>query len=376
MKCKAPFVHIRQDQDGMIAPCSSSFDMFENAIVGKTVSNLQDFFDGKEYTEFRNKMNRGEYIKGCIECKKDFELDIPSHRDYFNSKYSDVVEPKIRELELCISNLCNFKCVMCNGTFSSSWYSREFELEKLGIDRKYIIPKQKYLRSSHDITSLDLSELNSLRLLGGEPFADINFLQVFQHLDKINIIDKIELNLNTNNSIFPSLKWMKYLLKFKKINLVLSIDSIKELGEFCRQGMNFSVFDRNRKRWEDLATNHNIEISYNTVAHVWSVFGLNELSDYLELPVTFGVEGFGHAIDMTLKPDYLTLLYLPNPLKDKISNYLDVKFDKIIEFMYSESFQIEYCKQLITYYEYFISNKIKLPKIIQDINEIICSCCS
>ena len=80
MKCLAPWVTVRQDEDGSVVPCSSYFTRFKNVKIGTTHKNIQDFFNGSEYNEFRMRMCNDEDIKGCVECKVDTKNGNPSHR--------------------------------------------------------------------------------------------------------------------------------------------------------------------------------------------------------------------------------------------------------------------------------------------------------
>ena len=159
MRCSAPWVTIRQDENGMVVPCSTYFDRFKNVKIGETHKNLQEFFDGNEYYNFRMRMVTNEDIPGCIECKVDAKNGNPSHRDYWNEKYPHVVTPSIRELELCLSNKCNFQCIMCNSHFSQNLYDDDIALNNIGVDKVGQIAPQKHLTSPYDLFNVNLENL-------------------------------------------------------------------------------------------------------------------------------------------------------------------------------------------------------------------------
>ena len=366
MRCSAPWVAIRQDENGSVVPCSTYFDRFKNVKIGETHKNLQEFFDGKEYYNFRMRMVTNEDIPGCIECKVDAKNGNPSHRDYWNEKYPHVVTPSIRELELCLSNKCNFQCIMCNSHFSQNWYEDDIALNNIGVDKVGQIAPQKHLTSPYDLLDVNLENLTLLRILGGEPLIEDNFLKVFKVLEEQKIIQNVELFINTNNSVFPNKKWQYYLPKFKKISLVLSIDSIGKLGEWNRRGLNIKDFKINSAKWMNYTTN----ISYNSVIHNFSILGLNDLINWIDLPIHYGMEGENHALDLILKPHYLSILHLPDITKELISNKLDKKLDKVSEFMFSEKNNPEYTNQYIKFYKHF--QKWGMPKECQTIYDSVC----
>ena len=87
------------------------------------------------------------------------------------------------------------------------------------------------------LEGLDLSELNYLKLIGGEPFINDSYIDILKNLK----LENLELALITNNSVFPD-KWIEFILKVKTLNLHISIDGVYEVGEFVRLGMNFEKF--------------------------------------------------------------------------------------------------------------------------------------
>ena len=361
MNCKAPFVHIRQDTDGVIAPCSTFWqDRNKTDWRLNKDQSLNDFFHSSKYDSFRDDMVNSKVISGCKDCIVDSEQKNPSHRDYWNSKYSNVNDIKVRELELCLSNKCNFACIMCNSHFSQRLYQRDLKLNQLGVDNKGQISTQRNVISSTNIDDMDLSELNTLRLLGGEPFVEKSFLKIFKTLKDKNVIQNVTLTVNTNNSIFPDDTWLSYLELFKDLKIVLSLDAVGEHGEFIRKGLKFEKFKQNKKLWSEIS-----EVSFNSVLYNFSILGLHDLVDYVGLPVHYGVEGHDHALDLSLGPYYLSLIHLPYQTKKMIEKYLNGKYDEILDFMYSQDNDINYTNQYIIMFSYLNKSNKAPPECLK-----------
>ena len=363
--CLAPWNHIQINAEGIINPCC----MFSPTIYHKQYNNLQEAFNGSENQNLRERMLKGEKIKGCEKCDLYESLNKFSYREHFDLKYesSTIDKPKIRELEFALDNVCNFKCVTCSSRFSSKWYNDDLELIKIGIPRysEAISNRKKIMKNVNNLENLDLSELNYLKLIGGEPFINDSYIDILKMLNLKNL----ELALITNNSVFPE-KWIELILKVKTLNLHISIDGVYEVGEFVRSGMNFKKFTDNLIKWKKLSdTNSNIDIKFNFVVHSLNILNLKSTIKYLE-DLGFKIE-VNHIkeqkfeIDFLKEPYYINLSYLPTSLKKIIEKQLDFnlngKRDMIVDFMYSNNHDKKIMKTFLKYC-IFLERKKTIPK--------------
>lgn len=364
MLCKAPWNHIQINAEGNINPCC----MFSPTIYHKKYKNLQEAFDGQENQNLRQKMLNGETIRGCHKCNLYDKLDKFSYRDHFNQKYSSetISDPKIRELELSLDNTCNFKCVTCSSRFSSKWYKDDIILNHYGFNRvsNSIEYGKNVIANDINITDLDLSELNYLKIIGGEPFINIKYLNIIKTLNLSNL----RLALITNNSVFPK-KWLEFILNVKKLDLHISLDGVYDVGEFVRYGMNFEKFTKNLLKWKEISEKHpNVNICFNFVVHSLNVLNLKSTKKYLEnLGFIIDVEHIRDEkleIDFLREPFYLNISHLPKKTKEIISDSLDFslngKTQMIKEFMYSDDMRFDSMKKFIQY-SIFLGQRRDLP---------------
>jgi len=245
--------------------------------------------------------------------------------------------------------------VTCNSRFSSKWYDDDLELNKMGFKRnsQAIRTKTQVLRNDNNLDDLDLSELKFLKLIGGEPFINDNYIDI---LKKLNL-ENLEIALITNNSVFPK-KWIEYILKVNQLSLRISIDGINEVGEFVRNGMNFEKFTKNLIQWKKLSEDHdNIDIKFNFVVHSLNVLNLRDTIEYLK-SLGFVID-VNHTkdeileIDFLNEPEYINLSYLPDRLKKVVEGQLDFslngKRDMIVDFMYSNNHDKNIMEQFLKY---------------------------
>jgi len=353
--CMAPWSHIQQNSYGEINPCC----MFsgKDKVYTKKYDSLQDAFDGPENARLRQRMLNGEYIDSCKKCYRDEYLGKFSYRQRFNRRYDINEKPIIRELELALSNKCNFKCVTCNTRFSSSWYDDDKLLGRThytNIGRNY--------KSNFDIDSVDLSELVELKVLGGEPFLDDSYLKVFENID----LSKVVLYFVTNNSIFPSNEWLSYFKKFKKIKFNISLDGVYDVAEFVRYGTKFKRFEKNYLKWIELSKTKfkNITIIPHFVVHALNCLNITTTIDWLIKVYEKDYESVSNVIgiDFLEHPTELSLIYLPDNIKSFIlrenENFLKPKLEK---FMMMGEYDEKICNQFLKYCN-FLNLRSDIPE--------------
>ncbi|SVD47310.1 uncharacterized protein METZ01_LOCUS400164, partial [marine metagenome] len=208
-----------QNPDGQYRTCC----MYEKPLEGK-YKNIKEAFDSEENQVIRKRMLSGEKLHECEKCDIDeMHEGKPrlSYRHEFNKNYSQYIDnPSFRSLEISVSNKCNFKCIDCGPRFSNQFGPTL--INKLPDPENY-------------------KDLDFLKILGGEPFLDKRNIELIKQIPRKNV----RLMFVTNNSIFPKDDVLELLKEFKYLNVNLSIDGIKEVAEYVREGTKWSRFERN-----------------------------------------------------------------------------------------------------------------------------------
>lgn len=356
--CKAPWSHIWVETTGRIKPCCV-FGGFPY----KKHTSIQEAFDSEENKIIRSRMQSTKILNECKGCTiyDDFE------------KY-DLSEPAIRSLEISFDNNCNFKCVTCESKFSYLWHDEDKELLDMGFDRTIF----KKFKNNIKI-DLDFSKLEKLRFAGGEPVMS---KRAFELLDSLSNPEKVELQFNTNNSIFPK-NWIPILKKMKRVILIFSIDGVHEVGEFVRYGYKQTRQDKNFKRWLDVVTKYkNIFININYVSHGLNSLDYHNTENHIEKTLGYSKEwmrqNYGSSlegkpiqqisIDNLYKPFYLNTAIFPDETKKIISKNIHEK--KILNHLNTKSFDLGMCKQFIEYCN-FLENRMPLPRDCEIIYESV-----
>ena len=233
--CSSFWNHQQISTTGEVKPCCR----FAGRKKEHDLNNIpiNDIFNSNFMKDLRNKSLSGERIEGCKRCYEEQDSGKRSLRQRVNANKGtreyNLDDPKITYLELSISNDCNLACRMCSSRFSHRIYDEEKEYYgKTEI-------KHKKTRSNIDSAYDLLDSLNYIKFTGGEPLMIKEHWELLQEAVDRNLAKNITLNYSTNNTILPKQKHQELWKHFHKIELCVSLDSIKkEENEYQRHHTN------------------------------------------------------------------------------------------------------------------------------------------
>ena len=273
--------------------------------IGAAINS--DFFN-----DVRNKMLAGEKIVECNQCYEEEKLLGSSMRTEFNKKYSRHIleEPKIRYLETSFSSHCNLACRMCNETASSKW--KLINNPSIKVD----VTVDANETSFYDDT--DLSELKSIKVVGGEPFINkfhAEYLDNF--ISRSNNPKDIVLHYNTNGTVFPNNKVIDYWKNVKEVHITFSVDAIGNLNDYLRPGSSWDTLTSTIEKFKSTPDIDFVFTTHSVVSNI-SVWELDSL-------VKWKTENFGHSDGFFIldRPRHLSIKSLPQDKKDKLLEYIN-----------------------------------------------------
>lgn len=389
--CIAPWVHIQNTPEGVPQPCC----IFKpNIIDGHTRRRLNDAFHGEEWDKLRQRFLNGEQVKECDTCynkewlsrndEKDLNtatlLENISFREHLNHMWKDDMldllnKPQIRDVDLAISNKCNFKCVDCGNDRSSAWYKEEYELDKFiprvgahvaSFARQTKPDGGQALIDSFDYADVDWSKIKTLRCIGGEPLIDNRYHEIMERID----IDNAEIIIVSNGSRPPTKKWTDKLDRAKKVLMMFSIDGVGELGEYVRYGLNMRRFTRNLQLWIDYISNHRnpeSKFRYHYVAHNMNMLNIQKTYDYLSQ--WFKPEKNCGHFDLSFlhRPEYLNSQYLPRATKDWILEQVkgELYEERIKLHFKTKEYNEDHIDKFFIFSDFLEKNRKTLPEEIE-----------
>ncbi len=177
---------------------------------------------------FREQMLKGEVPAACQGC---FDLEkagcISPRHDYINRFGQNPVEVAVRYLDVTFNNECNLECLMCSPLYSyklNNLYHNEMGLPKVLAWQAEL--NEKMLKEI-------LPNLEMITLTGGEPFISKRMIDFIKILGRSGYAQNITLRIYSNLTNINA-EILKLISVFKKVDLLLSIDSVGENYELIR----------------------------------------------------------------------------------------------------------------------------------------------
>ncbi len=247
--------------------------------------NYQQMHEDKVVKALLDDLKFGVKNPICKDCWKMEDVDAISMRQQrLRHKTQDVIQneianKKIKHLVIDSGTQCNFACRTC-GPWASTGHYKEWET-RTGE------PFNNNKIVSTDVQSLleqDLSAVESVEVLGGEPFTNLDHLQIIKKINKSSASPNCSLSYSTNGSVKLRPEILDTFDKFQSVNISLSIDAI---------GKKFNYI-RTLGKWESIAKNvetlqqykqtyTNLSISAHPTVSALNVLYVDELFNWFTL---------------------------------------------------------------------------------------------
>jgi sulfatase maturation enzyme AslB (radical SAM superfamily) len=314
--CVLPWVHLCVRTGNVLKPCCRFINNSDSDVVDLDDVDKKgiDAMQINAFVDLRSRMLQGKKTPGCQKCYVQEAKNsgtTTSMRQYHNSLWSDVKKENcttnfshVRYLEMSVDNICNLECKMCESKFSSKLINRDMFLKN---------PVYKKLEPSfRKLDLVDLSGLEKVKILGGEPFITPNFSKFIDYLIERANPSNIFIDIVTNGTKIPSDSLIKKLNKFKSININISLDSYDKSNDYQRYGSNYLQTYKNSLKYKQIF--ENAEFSYHASI---TTLTANKLSKTLNF---FENNEDHYSVDFVRYPEHLSLLYIPTMLAEWIQD--------------------------------------------------------
>lgn len=309
-------------KNGFATVCPISAERL-HIIDGTTPSN---FYNNKNFTQYRKLLDKGEWPAGCHLCKQAEETDKtasmrqqapqPDLTDY-NYNTGEIKNTGLKHVELRFSNACNMACMHCSEVYSSQWGSRLKNYKPDNEDRKHNLIqllKTQHRQGPNDNTRIELKidqvtsivddlinnfpNLEKIDFAGGEVLIQKQFFPCLEQLAQHPNAKKIQIFFHTNlNADFDVQKLSKLLLPFGSVKIKISVDAGKRIYSYFRDG-----------DWSKLKENINFLKKANPKAEMdlvctTSIYQLMDIENIFESFLSLEVHGITPSIVFT--PSYI-----------------------------------------------------------------------
>jgi len=298
--CKKLWNHLYINTNGDVLPCCVAD---YNQPIGNVIeSNINDILSSDKLSDIRQQMLDGKKVSACRICYENEKKDIESMRDPIKENIPSV----ITSFDIRLSNICNLKCRMCTGTYSSR-IAKE-ESDNFGVN--YNVVDLKSIKNTHSIFEL-LKNAEDVYFAGGEPLIMDTHYQILDELLRLKKHDiKIGYNTNFTKLNYKNISVLDYWKKFNNVTIGASLDGMGKHIEYIRNGT----------IWEEVLENFDriqpLDVKFKITANI-NVLNAFNFIDAQKFWIKKGVKDF--HISILTNPDYLSIQILPPSIKDKIS---------------------------------------------------------
>lgn len=245
--------------------------------TAKTLGGVNSFLELRDSPAIHNLQQ--DLLAGvknaiCQDCWKQEEVGQTSMRQSHSLNKSDLTikkeiqNKKLKYLVIDSGNVCNLACRTCNPWSSSAWFkeyneknSKKFNFAVKQTDTAYLINEE-------------FQELEWLSVLGGEPFQNLDHLQVLEVIVQQGYAKNCTLGYVTNGTVKMSDKIKDISEHFKLIRLTLSIDATEKQFEYIRTNGDWNQLVNNIA---DFSSIKNIVLGAHPTISALNIFYLDEL---------------------------------------------------------------------------------------------------
>lgn len=336
--CSMAWNHLFFLTNNIIKPCCRfEYEKFDKNLNLNNYS-VSEIFYSEWYKNFRLKMIKGEKIDGCKRCYEEENSGKKSLRQRYNDSYylpiNEIVtleNPKIKWIELSISNKCNLVCRMCDSRYSRLWYKEEKEFygKTFSQSKKSFIDLNKILEIINE-------NIIHIKFTGGEPFLIKEYDIVVDKLIEKTDTSKIFLNYNTNCTILPNKEIIKKWKKFKFVEFAISFDGVGNIWNYIRYPSKWEKIEKNILFLYNLRNEINSKYIFRSTISILNIIDIFNMIEWWKKNISNNLNSDNITFNPTHLsfPSFLSLQVLPKKTKEKIKNFLEKNTpndDKIIK---------------------------------------------
>ena len=392
--CILPYIHLYAEPTGLVKPCCIGGEFKEELSLRN--KSVEEVINSPQMKQLRKDMSEGVRNSVCNVCYEREDRGEFSPRNNFNQNtlwempevgedYS-VPTTALQHIDIRFSNLCNFKCRMCNHTFSSEWYKEQGDIENWpgGSESFMKSNPSKVIKVKEGIVEElkpHLSNVKSWYFAGGEPLITPEHSQLLNHLHTITPFEdlwgqqkkNISIHYNTNLSVlkFDKYNFLDIWFDFAKVFLSISCDGIGEVGEYQRTGFKTELFLKNLeqiRKYFQPGDSEKTQLGYSyNFQYTTTVYNVYHIWDFYQFMMDKGYIENERNIDFyyAWSPSRSALKSLPPKEKVKVINYLEgllTKFKEPVTLNKIES-MIQFTKQESMNHTEFVTQNKRMDEL-------------
>ena len=319
--CILPWIHLYANPDGNVLPCCVGD--WQKPMGNVQNKKIEDVFNNEKFKQMRTNMLKGKRCEECTACYRDEDDGNSSFRKHSNEQFEKYINDavlntnddgsiddfRLRYLDVRWSNICNFKCRSCGGTYSSSWAKED------GKSNVYTFAGGDSNDDLYKQFEPHFDTIEEFYFAGGEPLLTDKHYEILEYLISHGRTD-VKLRYNTNMSVlkYKGKSVLDLWKKFGNVVIGASLDHYGSKAEYIRHGTDWSLVESNLKLIRK-ETPH-VELHTNTVVSIFNIKTLPEFVQYIIDNDLVSIENYNPNFYNIMNPDYYSFKMIPE--EDKI----------------------------------------------------------
>ncbi len=319
--CYYPWIHLYVNPQGLVGTCCEFNEDFPLGNINN--STLTDIVNNSSMREVRQQMLSNQRPSICSACWKREDNGIVSARQVVNqrwAKYASLIDAtnqdgsisdfKLRYLDFRASNICNLKCRMCSGKFSSRIAQEESDIYNYNKFIELKLSANEINNTLHFVEE-NIQDIDAVYFAGGEPLLMSEHYQILDLLIKHNRTD-VKLSYNTNLTVlkYKNINIIDYWKQFIHVSLGASIDLIGNQANYVRGGTDYNVLEQHFHQVKDY-----VDFNITSIVHILNIFNLPKLQHHWisnhHLPAS------AMSFRILIHPENMSLQVLPREYKQQ-----------------------------------------------------------
>lgn len=319
--------------------------------------SFEEFINSEEMKEFRLELLNGAPSEKCSTCyhtensgqlsgrikqllksgirSTEFDktfLSSPHYHDFshaYNNK--GAINPRIVDLQIDLSNICNNACIMCNPESSHKLGHDFVKLNKVSPEL-FEKPDRIVYNWAADKNVLDRlikdlkkhgNEIKYIHFLGGETLYVKEFYTICKALIESGHSKNIIVGTTTNGTVFND-QLTSIISLFKEFHLGISIETSTSLNDYIRYGSDINSVINNMQKFLHLRdTCKSLHLELRTTFSALSIYHADSLLDFM-----FKNNISAESCSVMVWPESMIVEILPNDIKQNIAKRISFVLEK------------------------------------------------
>jgi radical SAM protein with 4Fe4S-binding SPASM domain len=322
--CVLPWMHLYVGTDGNVLPCCAADHQYPMGNIEK--QSIDEIAKSRPFNQLRANMLNGQRSKECIRCYNQEDNNLRSARIGHNDAWSEINAKDLDPtgfissfnpvyLDIRLNNICNLKCRMCSGYFSSAIAQEEIELfnNNQHVQLSLRLPQRK--TALVDILKY-LPNCEKIYFAGGEPLLSSEHYDILDALINCGNTN-LEIIYNTN---FTHLKYrdrnvLDLWKRFSNITVGASLDAHGAVAEYIRHGTVWTNIESNLKSTQKYCPH--VRLTITSAVGFLNIVSLIELQKIWHQSGLLDISKF--SLSTMISPAHLTVATLPLSHKNRLS---------------------------------------------------------